>query len=193
MASDPSGAGGRAFTEDQFARVVRPVIGRMVHVAWTILHDRNLAWDATQEALMTLWLAPLAPPDARAWLIRAVVHRSLHMARSRRRGRRHEALASLDRPEARSLDDPGRSAEGRELHERLVEALDGLGEPHRAALTMLLLDGMDYQSIARTLGVPLGTVRSRINRSREAIRKVLGPTFGEGESPGRDQEGDEHA
>lgn len=165
--------------DERFTETVRPVVGRLVHASRSILGSEDLAWDAVQEALLSLWRQDPPPSNPRAWLIRTVIHRSLHLARTLRRRRRHEMRASLGRPEASDRDDPSRLIPAAEAYDILAEVLSNLGEKHRQVLTLLVIEEMDYESIARALDVPIGTVRSRLNRSRTAIREIL-----EGESPG---------
>jgi RNA polymerase sigma-70 factor (ECF subfamily) len=141
-------------------------------VARRILRDEEMAWDAVQEALTTLWLQGEMPSNPRAWLVRTVVHRSLHLARCRSR-RRHEDLARLGRVEQSDLDDPVRNMESVELRRIIGQALQSLAPDHRSVLVLADIEQKDYQSIAASLGIPIGTVRSRLNRSRKAFREIL--------------------
>ena len=65
------------------------------------------------------------------------------------------------------------------LGEQVRAALDSLRAEYRAVLTLCDMEGMGYEDIAEVLGCPLGTVRSRINRARAALKKVLLETIGE--------------
>lgn len=156
-----------------FAEAVQPVVGRLVHISRRILGCDYLAWEAVQEALLGLWLQESAPPNPRAWLIRAVFYRSLHLARTIRRRRKHERRACLGRPEAIDRDDPSLALLAEELREELMRTLARLDGKHRIPLSLHLIEGMDYESIARELGVPIGTVRSRLNRARAAMRSLV--------------------
>ena len=113
------------------------------------------------------------PRNLRAWLARAVVHRSLHLARCRSRRRRHEHRACLEHPEGSDRDDPTLLLEDEELRGILQEALSRIPPDHRAVLFLNVFERMDYESIATALQIPIGTVRSRLNRSRKALRDVL--------------------
>jgi DNA-directed RNA polymerase specialized sigma24 family protein len=88
----------------------RPFLGRLTVIARRILVDEDLARDAVQEAMVSLWRETEMPKDLRAWLARTVVHRSLHLARCRSRRRRHEERARFDHAEISHRDDPARSA-----------------------------------------------------------------------------------
>lgn len=177
MASDPSGERAVPSYDERFAGIVRPVVGQLVHVAQRILGSEDLAWEAVQEALLSLWLQGSPPPNPRAWLVRAVIHRCLHLGRTNRRRRRHEARACYRRTEASNRDNPAPLFLAEETRDALRAAVERLGDTHRLVLSLHLIEGLDYESIARRLGIPIGTVRSRLNRAREALRVILGRDF----------------
>ena len=156
-----------------FTEATRPLLGYLVSISRRILGNEDLAWDAVQEALFSLWLEGEMPTNLRAWLARAVVHRSLHLSRCRSRRRHHEDRARFERNEESDRDDPARHLEGQELRRVLHEALSQIGPDHRDVLVLSVVEEMDYQSIADALNIPVGTVRSRLNRSRRAFRDVL--------------------
>ncbi|MBK8179744.1 MAG: RNA polymerase sigma factor [Planctomycetes bacterium] len=164
---------------------------RLVAAARAILGSEDLARDAVQEALLHCWQAAREPDDARAWLLRTVVHRALHHARTRRRRQRHEALAAADRAtqggtprgprrafggaegEPAAPDALGEAHDVRELGRVIAAALERLPASHRSAFERFEWQGWDYASIARAEGVPLGTVRSRLARARAQLRADL--------------------
>jgi RNA polymerase sigma-70 factor (ECF subfamily) len=77
---------------------------------------------------------------------------------------------------AEALDDAGTQAaalEQRALVRALVKALDGLSPEHRAVLVLREFHELDYEEIARALELELGTVRSRLHRAREELRRRL--------------------
>jgi RNA polymerase sigma-70 factor, ECF subfamily len=174
MASDSPGERSGPF-DDRFSGIVRPLIGQLVKTARRILEGDDLAWEAVQEALLGLWLQDPPPQNPRTWLIRAVVLRSLQLGRSIRRRRKHETRASRERAEASDRDDPARRVLASEVREALSAALARLGPSHRDVLILHLIEELDYESIARRLGIPIGTVRSRLHRARRELRGVMGP------------------
>jgi hypothetical protein len=107
-----------------------------------ILLSDDLAWDVVQEKLCSLWGEAVIPPNLRSWLIRAVVLRSLALARSRSRRLKHDFLACRGDPEASGRDEPATQLE-------------------RADLLGTMPD------------LPAGTVRFRLNRSREGIGRIF--------------------
>ena len=89
----------QAVSQTDFIEATRPLIGPVVTIARRILGDEGAAWDAVQEALVTLWIQDVKPSNLRSWLACAVTHRSLHLARCQSRRRKHEIRACLQRAE----------------------------------------------------------------------------------------------
>jgi RNA polymerase sigma factor (sigma-70 family) len=156
-----------------FAEATRPLLGHLVSIARRILGDEDAAWDAVQEALMSLWLHDEMPANLRAWLARAVVHRSLHLARSQSRRRKHEIQARFHHFEASDRDNPAHRLEEKDLGRVLEDALSRIAPDQRIVLVLSVVEQMDYESIAIALQIPIGTVRSRMNRARGALRDLL--------------------
>lgn len=149
----------------------------MHRVAERILGCRDLARDAVQEALLTHWRGGPDDGSDRAWLIRTVIHRSLHERRAQSRRRRWESDAARDGTFDCPLCQPDRELERRELASLLDGALRSLPEAHRTVFLLREVDGLEYHAIALRLGLPVGTVRSRLNRARCALRAYLQREF----------------
>ena len=114
------------------------------------------------------------------WLYRIAVNTAKnHLAAQRRRPMDIEL--DLQDPEQYELharlketDTPEGVAMGRELQDTVEKAIQGLPEDLRTAIILRELDGMSYEEIAETMECPVGTVRSRIFRARDAIGKKVG-------------------
>jgi RNA polymerase sigma-70 factor, ECF subfamily len=171
---DQSGADRRIDWDERFSEVVGPMLGRLHRLARRILRSDDLGEDAVQEAIFTLWKAGQLPPNPSAWLSRAVVNRSLHLNRSRYRRHRHELRACFDRTESDPSGDAARILEFEEMGTRIDQALSMLSERLRTVFVLREIEQMDYQAIANRLQIPMGTVRSRLARSREALQQALG-------------------
>ena len=156
-----------------FAEATRPLLGHLVSIARRILGDEDATWDAVQEALVSLWLHDETPTNLRAWLARAVVHRSLHQGRSQSRRRKHEVQARFHRIEASDRNDPANDLEDADLRHILENALSRIAPDQRIVLVLSVVEQMDYESIAASLRIPIGTVRSPMNRARGALRDLL--------------------
>ncbi len=194
LGSDDPGVRRSAFSE-LFRRHHR----RAYDLAYRVLGDAALAADAVQEAFLTVYRKG-ARFEARArftsWLHRVVVNQSIDL---RRRERRHrsaappsEALAGVESGDpAGSFDvrDPASeatgplagalSAERVELVRRAVARLS----PKLARVVVLRYpEGRSYEEIGEILGVPPGTVKSRLNRAHAALREILGTALDEEDS-----------
>jgi RNA polymerase sigma-70 factor, ECF subfamily len=177
MASNPRDQARPWDSPGSFSELVAPLHDPLIALARRILRSDDLARDAVQEAMLSLWLEAEVPPNPRAWLVRAVVNRSLHLLRSRARRRRHEGRACLEHSEASLEDDPARRFEGEDILITVQEAFTAIAPEFRDVLVLRAVEQMDYESIATTLKIPVGTVRSRLNRSRKALRDILRRTL----------------
>ena len=176
--------GDRAAAEELARRCRRPAY----LLALQLLRDPDDALDVAQDALLRLFthldrVDPERP--LRPWLAAIVRNRARDLMR-RRRVRRHESLDTdpEDRP-ARVLVDPAAGPEERaartEAARRLWGALGQLAEAQREILVLRDYQDLAYEEIAAVLGVPLGTVMSRLHRARRALRTLL---EGAGAPPG---------
>ncbi|TAH38678.1 MAG: sigma-70 family RNA polymerase sigma factor [Planctomycetota bacterium] len=145
---------------------------RLLAVARRILGSEDLAWDAVQEALLALWMLRQAPPSPRAWLLRAVVHRSLHLRRGLQRRRRNEELALAACPLC-TPEEPLHVLENADLRAALAQALEVLSSEQRVVFLLYEVHGLDYAAIAAQRRVAIGTVRSRLSRARAALQAEL--------------------
>jgi len=143
-------------------------------VARRILGDDDQARDAVQEALVALWQSCEEPENLRGWLVQAVVHRSLHARRTRDRRAHWEREAGSLRTGWCPLCDPEHQTEARRRLQALEEALASLSREHRSVVLLRELEGLEYEEISHRLGIPVGTVRSRLNRARRVLRALAG-------------------
>lgn len=120
--------------------------------------------------------------DFGTWLHRITVNLYLNM----KKRRSSAELVSLDEPVdtgdgevsreiAATTGDPLEALEEREFREMLEGALAELTPEQRAVLVLREVEGYSYEEIARLLGLSLGTVKSRLNRARESLKKKLSP------------------
>lgn len=182
---DETGAGRIEFRpSSELESAFIPLVGVMARASRRILHDETLVDDAIQETLLAYWVRPERPENPRAWLLHAVTLRSLQLARSRRRRQYHERRACLGRTELSSPDDSTRSLDHADLVRVLDESLVRVPAEYRAVFRLWIFEGMDYAGIAEALQVPIGTVRSRLNRTRKAIRESLANQYDD-QRPGR--------
>jgi RNA polymerase sigma-70 factor (ECF subfamily) len=144
------------------------LIPRLRRYARALVGDRSAADDLVQDTLERAWSKfhlYRDGTDLRAWLF-TVMH-NVHVNRVR-----------AQRPtDALTEDMPGmveRAAQGDSLMVRdLDRALARLPEEQREVLLLVALEDMSYDEAARTLGIPIGTVMSRLSRARERLRATM--------------------
>jgi RNA polymerase sigma factor (sigma-70 family) len=145
-------------------------IDRLYATARLILRDGDRAEDATQEALIVAWrdIKGLRDPDRfEPWLRRLLVNACYREARSTRRRWAAEVRAI---PLAGTLDDPALAAAD---HDELDRAFDGLGTEQRTLLVLHYHLGLPMHETALALGLPIGTVKSRLHRTTQQLRASL--------------------
>ena len=155
---------------DAFAELAGTAISRLDGAAWLILRDREQAMDAVQNALVRAWrdLPTLRDPDAfDGWLHRLLVRACIDEARRLRRHRVDVELTPLSVPAADAVES---TVLARDQLERGFLRL----EPEMRALIVLhhYLD-LPLPTVAATLGIPLGTAKSRLHRALGLMRAAL--------------------
>jgi RNA polymerase sigma-70 factor (ECF subfamily) len=145
----------------------------MRRVARRILGRDDLADDAVQEALITVHGIREAPRNFEAWLLRTVIHRSLAVRRAELRRSRHELAAAEAFAGVARFPDPEAALHRKELAGRIGSALQALPIDQRRAFVLREIHGLEYGSISSRLGVPVGTVRSRLHRARRTLRDFM--------------------
>lgn len=159
----------------ELAETIGEQLTRLLAVARRIVGSEEQALDAVQEAFVTLWRERPEAERRIPWLVRTVIHRSLHARRSAARRRRWEEEAARDAGLAGpcGLCDAERELLGAELRGEIARALSGLDESQRRVFALREIEGLEYEEIAVALAIPIGTVRSRLHRARRALQEAL--------------------
>ncbi|GAA2069071.1 RNA polymerase sigma factor SigE [Williamsia deligens] len=154
--------------------LVREHADRVYRLAYRLSGNQHDAEDLTQETFIRVFrsLSNYRPGTFEGWLHRITTNLFLDMVR-RRAKIRMEALPEDHERVPGSTPDPGRVYDEAHLDPDLQAALDSLAPEFRAAVVLCDIEGLSYEEIATTMGVKLGTVRSRIHRGRQAIREHL--------------------
>src|SRR5262249_33459853 len=144
------------------------LIPRLRRYARALVGDRATADDLVQDTLERAW-AKLhlyrRGTDLRAWLF-TVMH-NVHVNRVR-------AVRATDPIDDEDAELAQRASQGDSLVVRdLDRALARLPDEQRAVLLLVALEDMSYEEVARTLGIPIGTVMSRLSRAREKLRNMM--------------------
>jgi len=122
------------------------------------------------------------------WLYRIAVNTAKNYLATQ--GRRPEANSDIDAEEAetfadgeqlRDINTPESMLHTRQVADTVNRAMEALPEELRTAITLREIEGLSYEEIAEAMGCPIGTVRSRIFRAREAIAEKLRPLLGTAE------------
>jgi RNA polymerase sigma-70 factor (ECF subfamily) len=155
---------------DAFARLVAGSIGRLNAIARLILRDYALAEDAVQDAYVDAWrsLPGLRDPDKfQAWLTRVLV-RSCQDTRRRAHRRVVELpLLSSDQPDVADLQSTFA------VTDQIERGLQGLTLDQRTVLVLTYFLDLPVAEAASVLGIPTGTMKSRIHRALAALRASI--------------------
>jgi RNA polymerase sigma-70 factor (ECF subfamily) len=162
---------------DAFTAVVRLYDLRLRGLAYRVLGDRDGMDDALQEAYVRAFRAlPRFRGDARigTWLFRITYNACLDEL-ARKRKVIHVPLDELVE-QASAEPEPGEALRARR---DLASSFAALSKDERTVVFLVDVQGFDYAGAAELLGVPVGTVASRLNRARRCLRSALRPA-GEG-------------
>ena len=144
--------------------------------------------DVTQEAFIKAYRAlPSFRGDSAfyTWLYRIAINTAKNYLVAL--GRRAPTSTGFDNAEAENFEDaeqlrdsntPESELMGREIAATVNKAMDALPADLRTAITLRVIEGMSYEEIANVMNCPIGTVRSRIFRARDAIAAELRPLLG---------------
>jgi len=145
--------------------------------------DHNLAEEVTQESLVKIFekISGVREPAALegwAFQVTSNILRD-HFRRGKRDESGKEKLQHLNWGPSLRIDDPSVQAERKELAQIVTWALEQLDDKHRVVLEMREFEGMEQKDIADALGIPEGTVWSRLSIARRKLRDILRGKIGE--------------
>lgn len=162
-----------AALEPEFEQRLADSSALAVRVAMGVLRNRADAEDVAQESFVRAYRSFAGLRDRekfRGWLVRIVWRLALDRIRSQKRRERRE-LAALRQPAPPTVEDV---AAQREFEQRLAGAIEQLPEKLRIVLLMAGVEGHDTAEVASLLGLPAGTVKSRLHLARKRLLEVLG-------------------
>jgi RNA polymerase sigma-70 factor (ECF subfamily) len=178
--ADARGGDGEAFR-----RVVEAYQTLVFNLAYRLTYNHAAAEDLAQECFLKLYRnfnrydlsLPFKP-----WLVRIAINTGLSWLR---RQKRHASSPwSQETVELQTqvetgptapggLGDPARLAESEEMRQTVRRAVAALPPGYKAVTALRYFEGMDYETIGRTMEIPTGTVRVRLHRAREMLRRKL--------------------
>lgn len=169
-----------------FEAQLAPVLDRAYAAAWHLTRNAAEAEDLVQEAALLAWrgYGGFRPGSSfRAWFLRILTNKFIS---DYRRDRRRGGVVDLDAVPEFSLwrqsreaglhaagSDPAEALTRQLDGEQIATALDRLPEDYRVAAILYFVEDLSYQEIAEILGVPIGTVRSRLHRGRRLLQAEL--------------------
>jgi RNA polymerase sigma-70 factor (ECF subfamily) len=169
-----------------FERAILDVLPDLVSTAKRLTRNTADAEDLVAEAVAKAWVAAPALKDRsrfRGWMFRILTNQFLADRRSRTRQLEPEPLPDetgdfsifekLHQPFLLWWSNPEKEFLDRLLRDDIVRAIDSVPESFRVAVIFADVQGLSYQEIADALGVPIGTVRSRLARGRSLLQKAL--------------------
>lgn len=177
---DLSGAGpiegsATAWSPPSWDEIVRTHSERVYRLAYRLSGNRADAEDLTQETFVRVFrsLSDYTPGTFEGWLHRITTNLFLDMVRRRARIRFDALPDDAAERLASASSGPEQRYDETHLDPEIQRALDALPVDFRAAVVLCDLEELSYEEIAATLGIKVGTVRSRIHRGRVLLRNAL--------------------
>jgi RNA polymerase sigma-70 factor (ECF subfamily) len=149
--------------------------GLAFSLALRITRDREVAEEVVQEAFLSIWRRSATYCEsrggARSWLLSIVHHRAIDAVRAR--SARGFSVPLDDELPLASADDPESEVVRTLDREAIQKALASLPDEQRRCIVLAYFGGLTYPEIAERLGVPLGTVKSRLRLALEKLRPLV--------------------
>ena len=167
--------------ESAFAVLMERYADLVFSVVVGIVRNETDAADVTQEAFVRAYRAlPRFRGDSKfsSWLYRIAVNRSLTFIKKRKRRDRQVDIELGPHIEASALEerpasDPEKLVLDSEFRRLVREAVEELPPKYRAAVTLFYIEERSYKEVARTLGIPMGTLKTHLHRARALLKEIL--------------------
>jgi RNA polymerase sigma factor (sigma-70 family) len=170
-------------TARRFETLVLPHMNSAFNVARWLTHNDQDAQDVVQEAYLRAFrfFGGFRGEDARAWLL-SIVRNTFYTWHQQNRG--HAAVTTEFEEDMHSLetsatdhdDGPEAMLIRSQSQKRVHKALQGLRLEYREVIVLRELEELSYKEIADIVGIPMGTVMSRLGRGRQQLAALLAPT-----------------
>ncbi len=171
--------------ERAFSELVRRYQARVMNLVGRVLNDRECADDLAQEVFVRVFVHRRnyrRGSKLSTWVFTIAANLAKNEIRRRVRRRNWFSLDALQetlQDSAAVLADPtegrDKTLEREQLQQELGRAIATIPEKYRLSLVLRDVEGLPYEDIAQILGIPGGTVRSRINRARSMLKRKLQP------------------
>lgn len=157
-----------------FEELVSRYKNRLVNVIFRMLNDRNEAEDLVQETFLRVW-THRQDYDFSYCLSTWIYTIALNLAKNELRKHRKFRFFNLAEMTEKGLELPDPRMGPSALGHMLDQAIGTLPPKYKAAFLLRDVEQMSYEEVAQILGVPLGTVKSRVNRARSVLKEYLKP------------------
>jgi len=184
-AADAASLSARLLARDELALTELVVLMTpwVLGVAQAVLQDADEAEEVAQETFTTIWdsigKVPDAPRGLLAWVLRVARNRAIDHLRARigrsRKAAHIAAEAVVTEPFAEPREPNEAGTPGWHLHQTIHAALEALPNEQQQVVTLAYFQGLTQSEVAQRLGVPLGTVKTRLRLAFDKLRKSLGP------------------
>ena len=163
-----------------FGELVRRYQDRLYNTVYRLLDNADDAQDVVQDAFVNAYQSLdgfKGDSQFFTWLYRIAVNTAISHKRKQRltlsidSGRNGER--QVEPPDDSDASRPEHALERAEEERRVQQALNRLSAEHRAVLILKDMEGQKYETMADVLGVPIGTIRSRLHRARSELRELL--------------------
>ena len=164
----------KSLQDAAFQRYVVPEIPALLRVARSLTSNAHDTEDLVQDTLLRAYQAidRFDGAHARAWLFTILRNTHVNRNRKRRPGLLEDPHDAETVPETRRSD-PADLAEQSAFRDAVVAAIVTVPEKNRVVVELVDLDSCSYAEVAIALGIPIGTVMSRLHRGRRQIREYL--------------------
>jgi RNA polymerase sigma-70 factor (ECF subfamily) len=178
VAVEPTAASSAEQRQEAFARYVLPEVDVLLRVARSLTRRAADAEDLVQDTLLRAFhgIDGFDGAHPRAWLL--TIMRNAHINRNRRRrpellDDQDAAFERLAATEERGAQTPEGLVVGETFDKVVTDALAALPDRFRSVVTLVDVHGLSYAEAAEVLGIPVGTVMSRLHRARARMRQRL--------------------
>lgn len=166
--------------DEAFTQLIKEYEDKVYNLCLRMSGNRDDAQDLAQEAFLKAWRGLRfykQEASFSTWLYRLTSNVCIDYLRQKKR-RPVQSLTADDEEEAQyDVVDPAptpyEQAENTQVREAVAAAMDGLEEEFRQVLTLRVVEELSYDEIAQIMDLKVGTVKSRLARAREKLRKIL--------------------
>lgn len=168
---------------EAFNELVLQYEKQVINIAYGMLSDREDALDAAQDVFIKIYKSISGfkgQSSLTTWIYRITANVCNDILRKRQRTAKTISIYPSDDDEenrqteiADTAPTPEEALEQSETQKAVREAIASLSDEYRAVITVCDMEGRSYEEAAAILGIPHGTVKSRLNRARNALRKKL--------------------